>query len=263
MYTEKLSGALRSSVKNCIGPNEKIGLLFSGGVDSAALAVVARKFSGLTLYLAGTPDSHDMEWGREVGYTLDLPVVTIEISKKEVIASFEDLVCNHGLDNPRWMTTFIAFNLILPHVKESLIMSGQGADELFGGYRKYADCPKKEAEKMMLVDLEELLELETPVYRQIALSMGNELAIPYLEPDIVSIGKIIPFEEKIDNERNKIVLRNAARALGLPEAISEHPKKAMQYGSGVSKIMKAHLREVDMSLSELISSLRENTGKEI
>jgi asparagine synthase (glutamine-hydrolysing) len=263
MYSGELSETVRSSVKRGIGHNDKVGLFFSGGVDSAALAVVARKFANVTLYLAGTPDSHDMEWGLKVGYTLDLPVTTIAISKEKVIASFEDLVDTHGIDNPRWMTTFIAFNLIIPHVKESLIISGQGADELFAGYRKYAGCPNDEAERMMLADLKELQELEVPLYRKIAGSLGKELVFPFLEPEVVSIGNITPFEEKLDNERNKIVLRNAARELGVPVSISEHPKKAMQYGSGVTKIMKAYLREVDMSLSELISDLRENTGKEI
>ncbi len=263
MNSEKLAETIRSSVERCIGQNDKVGLLFSGGVDSAALAVVARKFADVTLYLAGTPDSHDMKWGTEVGYALDLPVVKMDVSKNDVMTSLEDLVCIHGLDNPRWMTTFIAFNIVASQVKETLIMSGQGADELFGGYRKYTECSRNDGEKMMLADLEELLELEMPMYRQIALSMEKELAVPYLEPEVVAMGKSLPFEEKLDGERNKIVLRAAARALGVPESIAEHPKKAMQYGSGVSKILKAHLREVGLSLSELISQLKIKTGKEI
>lgn len=263
MFSGKLTETIRSSVKGCIGQNDKVGLLFSGGVDSATLAVVASKYADVTLYLAGTPDSHDMKWGTDVGYALDLPVVKIEISENDVMASLEDLVCNHGLDNPRWMTTFVAFNIVAPQVKEALIMSGQGADELFGGYRKYAECSREEAEKMMMGDLEELLELETPLYRKIALSRKKELAVPFLEPEVVAMGKSLPFEEKLDGKRNKVALRAAARTLGVPESIAEHPKKAMQYGSGVSKILKAHLREVGLSLSELMSSLQENTGKEI
>jgi asparagine synthase (glutamine-hydrolysing) len=256
MYTAKLAETLRSSVKRCIGQDDRVGLLFSGGVDSATLAVVARKFADVTLYLAGTPDSHDMIWGTEVGYSLDLPVIKIDVSKKTVLTSLEDLVWNHGLDNPRWMTPFIAFNIVAPKVKERLIMSGQGADELFGGYRKYAECTKEAAEKMMQADLEELLELETPLYRQIVLSMGKEMSVPFLDSEVAAMGKSLPFEEKLDGEKNKVALRKAARELGVPKSIAEHQKKAMQYGSGVSKILKGHLREVDLNLSELISQLK-------
>jgi asparagine synthase (glutamine-hydrolysing) len=115
----------------------------------------------------------------------------------------------------------------------------------------------------MRADLEELLELEIPLYRHILSSIEKELAVPYLDTEVVAMGKSLPFEEKLDGKRNKIALRSAARALGVPESIAEHPKKAMQYGSGVSKLLRVHLREIGLELSELISQLKIKAGKEI
>ncbi|KYK30591.1 MAG: hypothetical protein AYK23_00950 [Candidatus Proteinoplasmatales archaeon SG8-5] len=229
--------------------------MFSGGVDSTCLAIAARKHADVTLYLCGTPDSQDMTWGREVAYTLDLPTVEVEVTKENVLASLEDLVNNHGLDNPRWATTFIGFNMAVPMVEEGLVMSGQGADELFGGYRKYAETAPEEAEKMMLADLKELRDEEAPLYRRIADSQGKRLSVPFLEQKIVDYGIRLPYDTKLSENRNKAVLRDAARLLGVPEVVAERPKKAMQYGSGVSKILKEYLKEAGMDLSDVMVQL--------
>ena len=264
MKEQELASLVRSSVKDCIGRERKLGLLFSGGVDSATLAVIARKFTDVTLYVAGTPDSHDMKAGVEVGHILDLPVVPIMISGKKVVTSLEELVQVHGLDDPRWATTFITFNIVAGNIEERLMMSGQGADELFGGYRKYTRCPADQVEKMMHEDLNELLELEAPLYRRIAGSLGKSLTIPFLQPGIVEYAQALPINANFDGERNKAVLRSAARSLGLPGVVAERPKKAMQYGSGVSKLLRSHLKELGTTLPEFMSALdADKSGKRI
>lgn len=230
-------------------------------MDSTCLAVAARKHADVTLYLAGAPDSHDMIWGKEVAYTLDLPTVEIEVTKESVLASLDDLVKNHGLDVPRWTTTFIGFNIVAPRMKEKLIISGQGADELFGGYKKYTEMNQNDAENMMLADLKELRDGEAPMYKKIAASYGKKLAVPFLEQGIVDFAASVPFEHKLAGGRNKVILRDAARILGVSEAVAERPKKAMQYGSGISKILKAHLKEIGQTLAELMGEIDDEREK--
>jgi len=251
---KQLDDVIRSTVKYSVGTEEKVGLLFSGGVDSAVLAVVARKFADVTLYVAGTPGSHDMIAGQESGYVLDLPVVPIIISKRKVLDSLEDLVCNHGLDNPKWATALIAFNIIVKNTTEDVIMSGQGADEQFGGYRKYADLPGEEAMNMMDSDLSELLDHEKALYHTIVNDHKKTLAMPFLEPAVVEFSSGLPFGAKLAGGRNKVILRDTARLLGVPVAIAERKKKAIQYGTGVSKILKAHLKEKGVTLPELMAA---------
>jgi asparagine synthase (glutamine-hydrolysing) len=251
-----LAELIRSAVKDSIGSEKKVGLLFSGGVDSTCLAIAARKHARVTLYLVGTPDSHDMRWGREAAYTLDLPIVEVGVTEENVLASLKDLVRNHGLGIPRWTTTFIGFNIAVPLVNEELIMSGQGADELFGGYRKYGEMSREEAERTMLADLRELRDEEVPLYQKIAASRGKGLEVPFLDKDLADFAAEIPLNQKLTGNRNKAIFRDAVKVLGVPEAVAERPKKAMQYGSGISKILKAYLKDAGQDLSELMIEIK-------
>lgn len=253
---ERLAGLLSDSVKNCIGGEKKAALLFSGGLDSTILAVLARKRTDLTLYVVGTPDSLDMRNATETAYILDLPLVKREIGKMEMIASLDKLVREHDFNTPRWATTFIASHFALSTVKEKTVLSGQGADELFGGYKKYAKLGKNEASKIMLADLSELLKSEMPAYKALASGFGKNFRVPFLETEVMEFAKSIPFECKLDGSADKIILRHAAKILGVPEAAAAREKKAMQYGSGISKVLKAHLRSEGRTLSELMAEMR-------
>ena len=129
MGPEELADILRKSVENSLVNKNSIGLMFSGGVDSAILAVVARKFCDVNLYVAGMEGTHDIEWGSETGELLDLPVTKIIFTKEDVLQSIKNVVNIHKMENPRWMSTFTAFDLTLSKINEYLVLCGQGADE--------------------------------------------------------------------------------------------------------------------------------------
>lgn len=253
---ERLARLLSDSVKNCIMGEKKTALLFSGGLDSTVLAVLARKRTDLTLYVVGTPDSPDMRNAAETAYLLDLPLVKREIGKIEMLASLEKLVAEHNYDKPRWATTFIASHLALSNVKEKIVLSGQGADELFGGYKKYARLGKKEAASMMQNDLNEIMNSEMPACKGLASKLGKDFRFPFLGPEVVRFAQSLPFECKLEGSADKIILRYAARILGVPGIAAAREKKAMQYGSGISKVLKAHLRAEGKTLSELMAEIR-------
>jgi asparagine synthase (glutamine-hydrolysing) len=256
---ERLACLLSDSVKKCIGDEKKAALLFSGGLDSTVLAVLARKRADLALYVVGTPDSPDMRNAAETAYVLDMPLVKREIGKIELLASLEKLVTEHDFKIPRCATTFIASHLALSSVKERIVLSGQGADELFGGYKKYAELSRDDAEKSMLADLSELLESEMPAYRALASKLGKEVRFPFLEPDVAEFAKSLPMECKLAGSADKIILRRAAGLLGVPDIAAGREKKAMQYGSGISKVLRAHLKAEGKTLSELMAEMENGT----
>jgi asparagine synthase (glutamine-hydrolysing) len=81
---------------------------------------------------------------------------------------------------------------------------------------------------------------ERDTYRDDVITMNNnlELRLPFLDTCLVEYALKIPEEYKIHGERTKIILRDAAKKLGLAEEISERKKKAAQYGSNSHKIIK-------------------------
>lgn len=114
-----------------------------------------------------------------------------------------------------------------------VLLSGQGADELFGGYAKYVEKPW-----LMEEDLRELAERNLARDDKIAMLNGVEGRFPYLALPVVTAALGIPVELKIRNGVRKFILRNAAEKLGLPKEVVEREKKAAQYGSGAQKILK-------------------------
>jgi len=246
-----LAELIRSATERSLGVAENLGLMFSGGVDSAVLAVIARKYCDVTLYIAGMEDSHDLKWGRECASILDLPQVSIVLQEEDVIQAMQNVV-KRGMTNPKWMSTFVAFDLVLRNVREKHVMCGQGADELFGGYMKYGQMA--DPVSCMNDGVRELVASEMPGYRKMAAHYDKILLAPYLDDEIISFANAIPTSCKFNESENKIILRKAAEVLCVPNMMAYRKKKAMQYGTGISKIMKRHFKMSGMPLEMFINN---------
>ncbi len=236
----KLAVILRAVISEKVSGKENVGIMFSGGLDSAVIAVIARKYCEPTLYTMGLEGSHDLEWGRDCAAVLDITWKGIEVLEKDIVQSLDRVQNVHCMDNPKWITTFVGFDIALGGISEEIVICGQGADELFGGYRKYID--RDDADAMMKRDLDELRMLEFPAYQKMASYYKKELLAPYIDERFVKFTDSIGIEQKIGERGNKIVLRDAAGLLGVPGMMANKPKKAMQYGSGISKVIKKHLK---------------------
>ncbi|MDO9536714.1 MAG: asparagine synthase C-terminal domain-containing protein [Thermoplasmata archaeon] len=252
--TTQLVEILRSIVHDQLVHIDNLALMFSGGLDSATLAVIARKKCNLTLYTAGFEGSHDLEWVRECASIIDLPIVEIILDKEDIVKSIESVVKTHDMTNPKWMSTFVGFDIVLSKIKEKQVMCGQGADELFGGYKKYNEL--EDPDSRMAIDIKELVELEMPEYMRMAGNYDKILLAPFLDERLRAFAANLPLEMKINDSGNKFILREAAKMLGVPGMMADKPKKAMQYGSGISKAIKHYLKNSEIDLQTLIESYK-------
>ncbi len=236
---------------------KKTAVLFSGGLDSALLAhIVSQEFFKPKLYSIGFKKSNDLNWSKEAADLMGLYIEQVVIDVEDIEMAIKHIVHDIGMDNPKWMAVFIPFYLILSQVEESSLILGQGADEVFGGYRKYREVDEKEAQAMMDRDIMEIIESEASFYHKMGGHFGKRLILPYLDPAIIEYGKTIPFAHKINEDQNKRVLRLLAEDIGLPSPIAQRPKKAMQYGTGVSKELKKILKRSGTGLEEYIAELK-------
>jgi asparagine synthase (glutamine-hydrolysing) len=206
----------------------------------------------LRAYVVGLEGCHDMTWARACAALLDLELVELTLDEKDVPGLVGEVVSRHGVREPRWMSTFIAHDLAFHGIREEALLTGAGADELFGGYAKYSRDPDPAGR--MSEDLANLVGLEMPAYRAMAESHGKVLLAPFLESDVARFASGLPIGRKLCRGANKVALREASVHLGVPEMMALRPKKAMQYGSGISRALKAHLRAEGKSLEELMRS---------
>ncbi|HWQ67332.1 MAG TPA: asparagine synthase C-terminal domain-containing protein [Methanospirillum sp.] len=227
----------------------------SGGVDSALVAVLAQ----CPCIAVGMAGSHDVRRAsivaEETGLSLEIRVVT----SAEIEHALIDVV--RLLPDPTPVDIAIASTLYF--VSETAhelgyerILTGQGADEIFGGYSRYLDKSGEDLERTFTDDFE---SLSRQGYRDqtIAGYHGAYLSMPYLDPGVVCAASRIPPNERVCGGVRKRPLREVAgRYLSLETASYE--KKAMQYGTGIWKEIKRLARQngYQNSVSDYIHNIR-------
>jgi len=224
------------------GVDRPIGVLFSGGVDSALLAWELRTLPGVTLWTLGQNGSPDVAQAQLAARRLGLPWNRIDYSETEI--HHAERRFHQELEGVGAVvhSVLLALALAIELVPPEKLVCGQGVDELFLGYAHYRDLGEPEAEVRSLEDLARLRTSDWPRTQQIARTVGKEILAPYLHPPFVEAALRVPVSYRLPGKLPKGFFRRWAVDRGLPEALSRRPKKAMQYGSGVDRLVRSMRR---------------------
>jgi len=255
-YGDRLLIAIRKATEEYVdgGP---VGVLFSGGLDSTIIAKVASDFGEVTLYTIGIEGSHDLAAGKEMAKELALNWRPVVLDQRAIIEYLVPLSKLLGDTAPLPLSFEIPLFVVASLSKEIVLLSGQGADELFGGYARYLLMDDVQLAQGMKRDLEHLLSRGVEDERKIASHFNKQILHPYLHPEVIATASLLPARQCIDGQSRKVVLRDVARLLGLHQ-VADRPKKAAQYGSGVMRMMKAEAKSLGVGLRELVPKLEEN-----
>jgi len=215
-----------------------LALLFSGGVDSSLIAWELRDRPLLTLSTVGTIGSPDLVAAEEGARLLKLPWAPSVVAAEKVreIARQVDPQLE-GLPPVRH-SVLLSFATAVAHAPEGPLLCGQGADELFLGYAHYRGLGPNEAERRSTEDLDLAISEDWPRAAHIARTLGRTVHAPYLSPEFVAAARSVPVEQRLPVPEPKAFFRDWARHRGLPELLASRPKRALQYGSGIDRILR-------------------------
>ncbi|VVC03678.1 Asparagine synthase [Candidatus Burarchaeum australiense] len=241
MFNELKEAVERAVESACRG--ERVGVLFSGGLDSSLIAHLAKRYAlGVELFTAGTASSPDVAWAARVAKELGLPLNISVLTERRVLALYDEVM---ALSPGDLLKVELGVPLLAccgqaSKLKLHILLSGSGAEELFGGYRRHWEEFEKggDVAEMLRQELERLPYGDVARNETVARSEGIELRCPLLDDEVCRLAAMIPIEEKFRKEEGKKgVLRRVARELGVPASACERPKQALQYGSGIHNIL--------------------------
>ena len=210
----------------------------SGGVDSTLVAHLARR----ECVAVGLEGSHDLQQARRAADALNLSCTCVTITPREVAAALPVVIGAIPTKDPVNTSIALTQYFITRWAGEQgyqRIITGQGADELFGGYSRYRETPT------LAEDLErDFIGLEQQADRDqsVAALHGAYLSMPYMDVRVVRAARAIPAHEKVQGGRRKVPLRQVAER-HIPPEFAWYEKKAMQYGSGVWKELQKLARK--------------------
>lgn len=259
-----LKTSLCDSVKESIKDAEAIAILFSGGLDSSLLAHLAKTYAKgarIRLYTVGTVVSHDMIKAKQASSILNLELKQVVIKGGNIEFALPRVARIIGSVHPVRLSFSLPLYLGMKSIQEKLVLSGQGADELFGGYARYLNMEEGELAANLKGDVQELMNQDIMMDHAIASHFRKNLVTPFLDEDVVAQAMLIPPHYKVRDGQRKIILREAALQLGLSAELANREKKAAQYSSGIIKELRHIAKRRGMQVNELIEHLLSNRGK--
>jgi asparagine synthase (glutamine-hydrolysing) len=216
---------LESSVQaRLLSKNYPTSLLLSGGLDSSILA-------GLLLKLGADVDFYSISNGEDEQYVKDCEYYwnvkskrlkyDIDLESEEGKKGLIDIYKTWNespVDMGSVVPQYHLFDAIKKGSNTRIVISGDGADELFGGYRRINEYDSQQSDIF-----HELTSYHLPRLDKLSMAHTLELRSPFLNHDIVRFALSLPFEER----KNKKILKDTFKGL-VPDSVIERSKLALK-----------------------------------
>ncbi|MGE4577532.1 MAG: asparagine synthase C-terminal domain-containing protein, partial [Candidatus Methanomethylophilaceae archaeon] len=255
-YSERVGEALDSAVRDAVCGKE-VAVAFSGGLDSGLVAALAEKYAeSVVLYTAGSDGSYDVINSKDASLKMGLPWRHILLHEGNIETILREMVRFTATTSPLTLSFEVPTFCVTKGSEEKLILGGMGSDELFAGYHKYIGMSEEEFRRNSEEDMEKLLTDVAKHEDKVAAALGKTIIRPFTAPDVQKVARSIPFGilGPKDESSRKAVLKVLALSRGL-DFIADKSKKAAQYGSGTTDLIKATAKRKGMTQYQYISMI--------
>jgi asparagine synthase (glutamine-hydrolysing) len=234
--------SLGVAVRTRLMSDVPLGVSLSGGLDSSIISMLANHDApGLHSFAVGVEGSPDLEAAHLMSEFLGTQHHPYVYTEQDMLAVLPEVVYYLESFDPALVRSAIPNYMLAKMASDyvKVILTGEGADELFAGYAYLSRYAEPDDLQQELVSITAALH-NTNLQRGDRMSMahGLEARVPFLDVDSVALALSLPPEWKIqdDGRPAKALLRRAFEGL-LPDEIVYRPKMKFSKGAGSSDML--------------------------
>ncbi len=228
---------LLDSIRVRVDTEHTVGVILSGGLDSSLLLLhVHALHPDCVAFTIGAPGSEDLAYARRLTRQLDVRHEVIELAPRQLrLADIKTAIKMSELTEYGDIINAVVSVPLFQRIAEhgiKVVFTGDGSDELFGGYPMYDQISEEQQRRLFLHKLANLRRTELQRVDRVSMGHGVEARVPYLDPLLVELALRLPIELKVRDGVEKWILRQAFADI-LPGYIAARPKNPMSHSSGL------------------------------
>jgi asparagine synthase (glutamine-hydrolysing) len=253
---QAIKEALEAAVHRQLMSDVPYGVLLSGGLDSSITSAIAKKYAQkriesddttdawwpqLHSFSVGLEGSPDLAAAKKVAEHIGTIHHEIKFTIQEGLDAIRDVIYNletYDITTIRASTPMYLMARVIKSMGIKMVLSGEGADELFGGYLYFHKAPNaKEFHEETVRKLDKLHMYDCLRANKSLAAWGIEGRVPFLDKEFMDVAmRINPQDKMINGERmEKWVVRKAFEEM-LPKSVAWRQKEQFSDGVGYSWI---------------------------
>jgi asparagine synthase (glutamine-hydrolysing) len=253
---DELRDALEAAVERQLMTDVPYGVLLSGGLDSSIISAVAKKYAAkriesgnledawwpqLHSFAVGLIGSPDLAAARKVADHIGTIHHEINFTVQEGLDAIRDVIYHietYDVTTVRASTPMYLLARVIKSMGVKMVLSGEGADEIFGGYLYFHKAPNaEEFHKETVRKLDKLHMYDCLRANKSLASWGVEGRVPFLDKEFMDVAMRLNPKDKMagNGKMEKWILRKAFEHM-LPESVTWRQKEQFSDGVGYNWI---------------------------
>ncbi|PKG80828.1 asparagine synthase B [Colwellia sp. 75C3] len=261
--TTKIREALEESVKSHLMTDVPYGVLLSGGLDSSLISAITQKFAARRIedndlaeawwpkvhsFACGLEGAPDLIAAQTVADSIGTIHHSIVFTEQEGIDALKEVIYHLETYDVTTIRASTPMYLMARKIKAmgiKMVLSGEGADEIFGGYLYFHKAPNaQEFHEELNRKLDRLHKFDCLRANKSMSAWGIEARVPFLDKNFMDVAMRINPEDKLcgNGKMEKAILRESFEGY-LPKEILWRQKEQFSDGVGYSWIdgLKVHV----------------------
>ncbi len=248
-HVRRLRRTLEKVVKSHLMSDVPLGVFLSGGLDSSITTALSRQFIGKPIhsFSVGVEGCPDLQAARMLSRYLDTIHHEYLLTAEEIMQKLPEIIYyleSFDQDLVRSaIPTYFTARLAKEHVK--VVLSGEGADELFAGYAYYKalNGNHQALQSELRRSVSTLHNVNLQRVDRLTMAHSIEARVPFLDREAIEVGLSIPAQYKLCGNPpvEKWILRKAVEDL-LPDEITWRDKEQFDEGSGITDFIEQAIK---------------------